>query len=97
MREFAIKTLCVGLDVIDAVTGKIPLMCAVFGHKWGTRTESDRIANRFYCVRCPHVEIADNTDAYLNAVNQAYAQAGMSAPVMMQDVIAACQYGGLEN
>ncbi len=81
MLEFAIKTLCVGLDVIDAVTGKIPFMCAVSGHKWGTRTESDRIANRFYCVRCPHVEITDNTENYLNAVSEAYRQSGLGAPV----------------
>ena len=84
-HEFAIRTLCAGLDVIDAVTGKLPFMCAVFGHKWGTRTESDRIANRFYCVRCPHVGIADNTENYLNAVSEAYRQSGMSAPVFTSE------------
>jgi hypothetical protein len=81
MRELAIRTLCAGLDVIDAVTGKLPFMCAVFGHKWGTRTESDRITNRFHCERCGYSEITDNSEASLNAMNEAYRQCGMDAPV----------------
>ena len=95
--EMAVRTLCAGLDVWDMLTGKIPFMCAVTGHKWGVRTEADRIADRFHCTRCGHTEYADTTAQYRESTEEAYRQAGMPAPVMMSDLTAACRYSGLEN
>lgn len=98
--EMAVRTLCAGLDVWDMLTGKIqeiPFMCKVFGHKWGVRTEADRIADRFHCTRCGHTEYADTTAQYRESTEEAYRQAGMPAPVMMSDLAAACRYSGLEN
>lgn len=95
--EIAVRTLCAGLDAWDMLTGKLPIMCAITGHKWGVRTEADRIADRFYCERCGHTEYADTTAQYRESTIEAYRQAGMDAPVMMSDLTAACKYGGLEN
>ena len=95
--EMAVKTLCVGLDIWDSLTGKIPFMCSLTGHKWGVRTEADRIADRFHCTRCGYVEYADTTAQYRESTIEAYRQAGMSAPVMISDLAAAYKYGGLEN
>ncbi len=93
----AVRALCAGADVWDMLTGKLPIMCAVTGHKWGVRTEADRIADRFHCTRCGHVEYADTTAQYRESGTEAYRQAGMPAPVMMSDLSAACKYSGLEN
>ena len=98
--EVTVRVLCTGLDVWDMLTGKIqeiPFMCKVFGHKWGTRTEADRIADRFWCERCGHTEYADTAAQYRESAIEAYRQAGMPAPVMMSDLAAACRYSGLEN
>ena len=95
--EMAVRALCAGLDVWDMLTGNIPFMCKVFGHKWGVRTEADRLADRFYCTRCGHTEYADTTAQYRESTIEAYRQAGMSAPVMISDLAAACRYSGLEN
>lgn len=95
--EMAVRALCVGADVWDMLTGKLPFMCAVTGHKWGVRSMSDCRNDRFYCERCGHVEYADTAAQYRESATEAYRQAGMPAPVMMSDLSAACKYGGLEN
>ena len=98
--EMAVRTLCAGLDVWNMLTGKIqeiPFMCKVFGHKWGARSMLDCREDRFWCERCGHVEYADTTAQYRESTIEAYRQAGMSEPVMMSDLAAACRYSGLEN
>ena len=95
--EMAVRALCAGADVWNMLTGKIPSMCAVTGHKWGVRSMSDCRNDRFHCERCGHVEYADTTAQYRESATEAYRQAGMDAPVMMSDLAAACKYGGLEN
>ena len=95
--EMAVRTLCAGLDAWDMLTGNIPFMCKVFGHKWGARSMSDCREDRFWCERCGHVEYADTTAQYRESTIEAYRQAGMPEPVMMSDLAAAYKYGGLEN
>ena len=95
--EMAVRTLCAGLDVWDMLTGKMPFMCAVTGHKWGARSMSDCREDRFWCERCGHVEYADTTAQYRESTIEAYRQAGMPEPVMMSDLAAAYKYGWLEN
>lgn len=85
MRELAIKTLCAGLDIVDAVTGKIPFLCTVFGHKWGTAIGSGVGIGHYHCERCGYRETVDNTENYYNAVHEAHRQAGISAPVFTSE------------
>mgnify|MGYP003593684493 CR=1 FL=1 len=98
--ELAVRTLCAGLGALETLTGKIPFMCAVTGHKWGVRTEADRIADRFYCARCGHVEYANTAE--LCALANRDAQAQLEAYMLNTDD--ACQhshnvlmYAGIEG
>ncbi len=82
--EIAVKTFCYGLDVLDILTGKASLLCAVTGHKWGTRGVEHGSGvgiGHYWCERCGHTETVDNTENYLNAVSEAHRQSGMPEPV----------------